>query len=94
MKVPVEVRKEYEEWKTFFIMMYHDREDSIGIDAIKKQEDFNEKEILLYQIFKDADALDRFRLGENGLDIRYLRTDTAKEQFHFVKQMWEKQVKK
>ena len=32
----------------------------------------------LYDIFKDADALDRWRLGNHGLDPKYLRTPQAK----------------
>lgn len=32
----------------------------------------------LYDIFKDADALDRWRLGNGGLDPKYLRTEQAK----------------
>jgi len=32
----------------------------------------------LYAIFKDADALDRWRLGNRGLDPEYLRTAKAK----------------
>ena len=31
----------------------------------------------LYAIFKDADALDRWRLGRFGLDINRLRSDEA-----------------
>jgi hypothetical protein len=36
-----------------------------------------EQAIRLYGIFKDADALDRFRLGANGLDTRFLRNSEA-----------------
>lgn len=39
--------------------------------------------VLLYQLFKDADALDRFRLGPEGLDVNYLRTSYAKELVEF-----------
>ena len=41
--------------------------------------------VLLYQIFKDADALDRFRLGPNALDAKYLRTEQAKKMLDFAK---------
>ena len=33
--------------------------------------------VLLYRIFKDADALDRYRLGETALDESMLRTTAA-----------------
>ena len=33
--------------------------------------------LLLYQIFKDADALDRYRLSPRGPHPKYLRTDAA-----------------
>ena len=42
----------------------------------------------LDQIFKDADALDRFRLGSDGLDIKYLRTDVSKSLYDFAKKVW------
>ncbi|WP_289192375.1 hypothetical protein [Xylanibacter rodentium] len=62
----------------YLIMKYHDRDDKIGMEAIAnaRQED-KEQVIRLYGIFKDADALDRFRLGANGLDTRFLRTPEA-----------------
>lgn len=43
---------------------------------------------MLYQIFKDADALDRFRLGSDGLEVRYLRTDAAKGLYECAKTIW------
>lgn len=42
---------------------------------------------MLYEIFKDADALDRFRLAANGLDIKYLRTEEAKGLMAFAKNL-------
>lgn len=65
--------------ESVFLMRYHDLDDSKGIDAIRKC--FNkdsDKVITLYQIFKDADALDRWRLGSKGLDPKFLRTAPAK----------------
>ena len=46
-----------------------------------------EKGLQLYRIFKDADALDRYRLGpgKGALDERYLRTDAARELMGFAK---------
>lgn len=48
------------------IMYYHDRDDQVGIDAIAGRNLKEQDGVLLYQIFKDADALDRFRLGRMG----------------------------
>lgn len=56
------------------IMKYHDRDDRMGVQQIATAcPDEKESGIELYRIFKDADALDRFRLGPNGLDTRFLR---------------------
>lgn len=62
----------------YLIMKYHDRDDEAGMEAIAnaRPED-KEQAIRLYGIFKDADALDRFRLGANGLDTRFLRNPEA-----------------
>lgn len=73
----------YEE-RVYQIMAYHDREDALGEKALSEQEDG----VLLYHIFKDADALDRFRLGPNGLDIHYLRTDAARSLYDYAKHVW------
>ncbi len=72
----------------YCIMAYHDRDDSFGLKAMETE--ITGREILLYQIFKDADALDRFRFGPDGLDVKYLRTDAARELYDYVKEIWEK----
>lgn len=61
------------------MMRFHDLNDNLGLAAIDKEFPL-EKERMnkLYAIFKDADALDRWRLGNRGLDTRFLRTDEAK----------------
>ena len=41
----------------------------------------------ILRIFKDSDALDRFRLGHDGLDVRYLRTDFSHGQLDFAREM-------
>lgn len=41
----------------------------------------------VYHDFKDADALDRFRLGPWGLSTKYLRTKESKELMPLAKQM-------
>ena len=40
---------------------------------------------MIYRIFKDSDGLDRIRLGESGLDVRYLRTDCARGMLDFAR---------
>lgn len=60
------------------IMRYHDRRDELGEEAIAQEfPDSAERVRLLYHLFKDADALDRWRLGPRGLNPDFLRTDEA-----------------
>lgn len=60
------------------LMRWHDRDDDKGRVAIAASfADSAARVSLLYSIFKDADALDRWRLGRRGLDINRLRTDEA-----------------
>lgn len=42
------------------IIAYHDRDDNIGIENITNKFTNYKNAVLLYSIFKDADALDRF----------------------------------
>lgn len=66
--------------ESVYLMRYHDLDDSKGVEAIRKV--FGEdsaRVITLYDIFKDADALDRWRLGSKGLDPKFLRTSPAKD---------------
>lgn len=50
------------------IMRYHDRSDKPGEAAIRETfAESSERVRLLYHILKDADALDRWRLGRYGL---------------------------
>lgn len=60
----------------FHIMQYHDQDDALGIRELQHN-GADSLNVDLYQIFKDADALDRFRLGPNGLDVRFLRNPEA-----------------
>ena len=61
-----------------YLMRYHDRRDERGREAIAEAfADQVEHVQLLYQIFKDADGLDRWRLGSRGLNRDYLRTDES-----------------
>ena len=69
-----------------YLMRYHDLDDKIGIENIRK--DFNDNSdhvVKLYSVFKDADALDRWRLGSLGLDPKFLRTDSAKSKVNFAR---------
>lgn len=62
-----------------YLMRYHDLDDRQGIEAIRRDfPDKAERVEKLYSIFKDADALDRWRLGRWGLDVKYLRTEAAR----------------
>ena len=76
--------------RTKRIIEYHDQDDIQSIQNLEKIMSENPNIVILYQIFKDADALDRFRLGVDGLDVRYLRTDESKELYSFAKLVWEK----
>lgn len=79
----------YEE-QTYVITYYHDQDDTLGLSEIKKSPSLGERAALLYQIFKDADALDRFRLGDNGLDVKFLRTEEARGLVDFAKDLLRK----
>lgn len=60
------------------IMRWHDCEDAKGQAAIAADFPAQAARVAqLYAIFKDADALDRWRLGRRGLDINRLRSDEA-----------------
>ncbi|HFP9447599.1 TPA: hypothetical protein ACHOZW_004981 [Raoultella ornithinolytica] len=66
-----------------FIMHFHDLEDAIGLSEIARMHSGRERYLKLYQVFKDADALDRFRLGPDALDVLMLRTSEASGLVHF-----------
>lgn len=76
--------------QTYYITYYHDQDDSLGLSEIKKSSGLTERAVLLYQIFKDADALDRFRLGPDGLDVNFLRTEEARQLVDFAKEVLRK----
>ncbi len=60
-----------------FIMHFHDLEDAIGLSEIARMQSGRERYLKLFQVFKDADALDRFRLSPDALDVSMLRTSEA-----------------
>lgn len=66
-----------------FIMHFHDLEDCIGFSEITRKPFGRERYLRLYQVFKDADALDRFRLGPDALDVSMLRTREARQLVQF-----------
>ena len=59
------------------IIARHDRHDRISEEKFRK-EGADDETLLLYRIFKDADAIDRFRFGPKALNERYLRTSAAR----------------
>ncbi len=75
----------FESW-VYCIMAYHDLDDRFGEKTMEPE--ITGRQVLLYHIFKDADALDRFRLGPDGLDVKYLRTDAAKGLCGYAKNVW------
>ncbi|MCG7334615.1 HD domain-containing protein [Sporosarcina sp. ACRSM] len=76
--------------QTYYITYYHDQDDSLGLSEIAKSPRLGERGVLLYQIFKDADALDRFRLGPDGLDVKFLRTEEGRQLVEFAKDLLRK----
>lgn len=70
------------------IIRWHDRHDQRGEDAIAHEfADRAEFVTRLYRVFKDADALDRWRLGRRGLNPDFLRTDKATHLVDFAKKL-------
>ncbi len=69
------------------LMRYHDLDDEVGNDKIHRTYGSRAEYVeQLFHIFKDADALDRWRLGDTGLDPKYLRTATARRLTDFSRQ--------
>ena len=79
--------------ETFWAMAYHDRRDELGERVIAKESNQNPRWILLYHILKDADALDRHRLGAWGLNEDFLRTKEALERVAFSKALYFDSIK-
>ncbi|MDR9836747.1 HD domain-containing protein [Herbaspirillum huttiense] len=66
-----------------FIMQHHDLDDGIGLAEIDRMSAGRKRCLALFRIFKDADALDRFRLGRDALNVSMLRTNEAPELIAF-----------
>lgn len=65
-----------------FLVEYHCRNDEDGQAALRKKHlhsKARERYWRLYLIFKDCDGLDRVRLPLDELDVRFFRTEQAKE---------------
>ena len=73
--------------RTYYMIFYHDQDDLLGLSEIKKSPSLDERAILLYQIFKDADALDRFRFGPDDIDVKYIRTKEALQLLDFAREL-------
>lgn len=64
-----------------FLIEYHAIDDRFGYRELNNNPDLSDKSEtvkMLFEIFKDADALDRVRFGIQHLDLGYLRTEEAK----------------
>lgn len=71
-----------------FLMKYHCKPDSEGEKALEELEPGYVKECAkeLFPVFKDADGLDRVRLGD--LNPGFLRTDEGKRRLQFAKDVF------
>jgi hypothetical protein len=71
-------------------MKFHDRDDRLGDDRIiREAKDDAPDWLTVYHDFKDADALDRLRLGTWCLDEKYLRCQEAKEMVPYAQYLVE-----
>lgn len=79
--------------EAYAAIWYHDRDDELGEDYIREHAGADADEWLeVYRIFKDADALDRLRLGTWCLAPAYLRTPEAKMMVDFAQQLVEASI--
>lgn len=76
--------------EAYAAIWYHDRDDDKGKAYIAANAGDGKAEWEeIYAIFKDADALDRYRLGTWCLDERFLRTPESKTMTAFALQLVE-----
>ena len=73
------------DYRVDFLLSYHDQPDESGL-AFLKENDFSGLKSL-YDIFKDADGVDRVRLGPNALDYDRLRTKKSLTLVPLAKQL-------
>lgn len=71
--------------ETFSTIKFHDRDDRLGETYIREHTGKHaDRAIQIYHVFKDSDALDRYRMGEWCLDQQYLRTPESKTMAPFA----------
>lgn len=76
--------------EAYAAIKYHDRDDALGEDYIIREGKSEVGEWLaVFHAFKDADALDRLRLGTWCLDVSFLRTDEAKGMVGYAQRLVE-----
>lgn len=73
---------------TLFLMKYHCQDDFLGWTKALSMEQ-PERKILLLNILKDADALDRFRLGPRDLRIHQFRLPESRRLTSYAKEVVE-----
>lgn len=80
--------------EVFASIKYHDRNDEEGEEYIRREAPVDEMEgwLEVYRDFKDADALDRFRLGPWGLNESFLRTEQSRELVDFARELVDKTI--
>lgn len=71
--------------RVYLAIAYHDRDDADGEAAISASGD--PSALTVYHVLKDADALDRFRLGPGMLDVSMLRTGPARGLADFARDL-------
>lgn len=64
--------------RAYIAMRFHDRDDADGVRFMEGSGHADDTDVLLFKVLKDADGLDRFRLGPDQLDPSFLRTDESK----------------
>ena len=80
--------------EVFASIKYHDRNDEEGEEYMRREAPADEMEgwLEVYRDFKDADALDRFRLGPWGLNESFLRTEQSRELVDFARELVDKTI--
>lgn len=74
--------------ESVLLMRYHDLDDTLGREAVENDFPADVRRVgKLYDIFKDADALDRWRLGRRGLDPRFLRTPESRRLVEYARRL-------
>lgn len=74
-----------------FLIHYHSYPDSAGLAALQAHSKSlpPDRLLLLFQIIKDADALDRVRFGPGALDCRFLRLEASLQLIGYAKELLE-----